>query len=147
MPIHEETLTITPDHLGRARRYPLTVEFEEDGWVARTPDPAFPYLVGVGDAPEAAAGELVGNLAGQLALAELQGRTVPEPLAGYGRPFSVRLPRSLHRALTSRAAAEGVSLSQTVVYLLAEALAVPARAGRTRGTASPHGAAAQTGSG
>jgi len=125
MPIHPEALAITEAHLAQARRYPLTVESEDDAWVARTSDPAFPYVVGAGDSPEAAAAALVQSLAGQLALAEHQGRELPEPLTDYGRPFSVRLPRSLHRSLTTRARSEGVSISQAVVYLLADALAVP----------------------
>lgn len=125
MPIHPETLTVTADHLARARRYPLTIELENGDWVARTPDPAFLFIVGAGETPEGAAAALVQNLAGQLALAELEHREVPEPLSGYGHPFSVRLPRSLHRALNARAAAEGVSVSQAVVFLLADSLAVP----------------------
>ncbi len=125
MPIHTDVLRLTDAHLAQARRYPLTVECADDGWVARTSDPAFPYLVGTGDSPEAAAAEMYQNLAGQIALAEHQGRELPAPLTDYGRPFSVRLPRSLHRSLTTRAKAEGVSISQTVVYLLTEALAAP----------------------
>jgi predicted HicB family RNase H-like nuclease len=50
--------------------------------------------------------------------------SLPEPPAGpasreYSGKFNVRLPRSLHAALASEAAAEGVSLNQLVVAKLA----------------------------
>jgi antitoxin HicB len=48
--------------------------------------------------------------------------TYPEELSGR---FNVRLPRSLHRALVDRAAEEGVSLNQLVVYLLSRGIGDP----------------------
>jgi predicted HicB family RNase H-like nuclease len=50
--------------------------------------------------------------------------SLPEPPVGpqrreYSGKFNVRLPKSLHAALASEAAAEGVSLNQLVVAKLA----------------------------
>jgi hypothetical protein len=50
--------------------------------------------------------------------------SLPEPVVGpqrreYSGKFNVRVPKSLHAALASEAAAEGVSLNQLVVAKLA----------------------------
>lgn len=53
-----------------------------------------------------------------------KGWSIPEPkpeeLKEYSGRFNVRLPRSLHRKLVELAEAEGVSLNQMVLTLLAE---------------------------
>jgi antitoxin HicB len=59
----------------------------------------------------------------------------------YSGQFRLRLPRSLHRQLAESAAAEGVSLNQYVVMLLARGEA-EAKAARQR----PRSALANTGS-
>jgi len=53
---------------------------------------------------------------------------IPEPSypETYSGKFNVRLPRSLHRQLAEQAAADGVSLNQHVVALLAAGNAVRA---------------------
>ena len=50
-----------------------------------------------------------------------RGRDIPEPSypEEYSGKFNVRLPKSLHRQLAEQAAADGVSLNQHVVALLA----------------------------
>ena len=40
----------------------------------------------------------------------------------YSGKFSLRIPKSLHRKLSESAAAEGVSLNQMAMYLIAEGL-------------------------
>ena len=56
-----------------------------------------------------------------------EGWPIPEPqeeeIRTYSGKFVVRLPRSLHRALAESAEAEGTSLNQLVLMLLAEGLA------------------------
>lgn len=54
-----------------------------------------------------------------------KGVTIPEPIASdevFSGKFVVRLPKSLHRALSLRARDEGVSLNSFVVSLLSWAL-------------------------
>lgn len=50
------------------------------------------------------------------------GQPIPAPseAGAFSGRFNVRMPRSLHRDLVLRAAAEGVSLNQFVVSLLAD---------------------------
>lgn len=56
------------------------------------------------------------------------GDPIPEPGDDrYRGTFLVRGPKSLHRALTERAAEEGVSLNQLVVALLADAVGMGKR--------------------
>jgi antitoxin HicB len=52
------------------------------------------------------------------------GRTIPAPGgdAGYSGKWQMRVPRSLHRRLAERAAAEGVSLNTLATTLMAEGL-------------------------
>ena len=52
------------------------------------------------------------------------GKPLPKPGAGQETPakFVLRLPRSLHAKLTTRASAEGVSLNSLVQVYVAEAL-------------------------
>ena len=54
------------------------------------------------------------------------GAYIPEPapveVEAFSGRFVVRLPRSLHRQLAKRAEAEGTSLNQLVVMLLAEGI-------------------------
>lgn len=57
-----------------------------------------------------------------------EGRSVPQPSAQkwqYSGHVLLRMPRSLHRALAERAEAEGTSLNQLIVYLLARSLGRP----------------------
>lgn len=52
-----------------------------------------------------------------------EGDVIPEPLASreYSGKFNVRVPKSLHRALTEEAEAEGVSLNMLIVSHLSKA--------------------------
>lgn len=52
-----------------------------------------------------------------------KGDPIPEPVdENYSGRILVRAPKSLHRALTEKARAEGVSLNQYIVYQLARAV-------------------------
>lgn len=66
------------------------------------------------------------------------GRDIPKPGVGHDVPvkFVLRLPRSLHARLTSRASVEGVSLNSMVQVYVAEGLsrqATSATGRRSRG--------------
>jgi antitoxin HicB len=98
---------------------------DEDGVFVAT----VPELEGCfadGDSVEAALANLEQVLREWLELAVEEGAGIPEPRRQspelYSGRFSVRVPRSLHRALSERAAAEGSSLNQLVAMLLASAL-------------------------
>ena len=49
------------------------------------------------------------------------GLSIPEPssLDDYSGQFKLRLPKSLHRDLSEQARAEGISMNQYCLYLLA----------------------------
>ncbi|WP_317957226.1 type II toxin-antitoxin system HicB family antitoxin [Paenibacillus chitinolyticus] len=57
---------------------------------------------------------------GHLAVMLEHGDTIPEPAGenDYSGKFNVRVPKSLHRQLSERAAAENVSLNQYCLYKL-----------------------------
>ena len=44
----------------------------------------------------------------------------PDSLEDYSGQFTLRLPRSLHRALAEHSQREGISMNQYCVYLLAK---------------------------
>ena len=50
-----------------------------------------------------------------------EGVEIPEPinLDDYSGQFKLRLPKSLHRTLSEQASAEGISMNQYCLYLLA----------------------------
>jgi len=70
-----------------------------------------------------------------------RGRAIPSPSypEEYSGKFNVRLPKSLHRQLAKHAVADGVSLNQHVVALLAAGNAV-----RAVGARNGHGYAASS---
>lgn len=84
-----------------------------------------------GDSVEEALANLEQVLREWLELAVEEHEAIPEPRRQaemYSGRFSVRVPRSLHRALSERAAAEGSSLNQLVAVLLAAGLRSDAQA-------------------
>jgi antitoxin HicB len=128
MAIHTEVLGVTDDHVARARRYPMAIAMEDGDWVARVVGPDFPFVIGAAETPEAAAAELISALATVIAGFERDGDAVPEPAEAYSGHLNARLPKSLHRALAQRAAAEGMSVNATLTYLLTQALTAEAPA-------------------
>ncbi len=68
---------------------------------------------------------LSGAVESGLEIPQPQGEVEPEEYSGR---FSVRVPKSLHRRLATRADAEGCSLNQLVTTILAEAVDGPAQA-------------------
>jgi predicted HicB family RNase H-like nuclease len=96
-------------------------------------------ISGVGDTPQEAveAAHTAAGLAVDVLKADGLPVPDPEPLPSYSGQFRVRLPRSLHRRLAERAAAEGVSLNTLIVQRLSEPVvsghATTAPAGSTGG--------------
>ncbi len=115
-------IAVDDQHRAAARRYPMTVCADDDGFRAELPD--WPHLVGLGETPEAALEDALEAVAAALALRGELGQPAPRPLAGRSGRVVLHLPASLHRALDARAAAEGVSLDATAAMLLVRALTI-----------------------
>jgi len=110
----------------RPFRYRIVVEWsdEDRAFVARVP--ALPGCAAHGHTAEAAARGA--RRAAEAMLAVLREDNDPPPpedaTADYSGQLRVRLPRSLHERLSRLATAEGVSLNQEMVMLLAEGCGV-----------------------
>lgn len=85
----------------------LCAEFPSLSWLAKTPTAA---LQGIR--------RLIAQVVTDM---KANGETIPEPLAErrYSGQFRVRIPPELHRALSIRAAEQGVSLNRLVSSKLA----------------------------
>jgi antitoxin HicB len=107
--------------------YPFTMrrltDEEGGGWLIEFPD--LPGCMSDGETPEEAIAHGRDAVESWIAAMREAGRPVPTPSRpeeGYSGRWLVRAPRSLHRRLVERARAEGVSLNQLTVTLLAESL-------------------------
>jgi predicted RNase H-like HicB family nuclease len=104
--------------------YRITVEWsqEDEAYVARVP--ALPGCAAHGETEAEAVGEV--RVAADLILQEMKAEGQKAPLsdasADYSGNIRLRLPRSLHRDLDQLAGADGVSLNQKMVELLARGL-------------------------
>lgn len=104
-----------------AQPWSREVVADEDGvFVASVPE--LEGCFADGDSVEDALATLEQVLLEWLELAVEESEAIPEPRRQsselYSGRFSVRVPRSLHRSLSERAAAEGSSLNQLVAVLL-----------------------------
>jgi predicted RNase H-like HicB family nuclease len=103
-------------------RYRILVEWSEDdrAFVARVP--ALPGCAAHGATPERAAAEARRAAEAMLAVLAEDGDAPPpaDAVADYSGQIRLRLPRSLHERLSRLATADGVSLNQEMVSLLAE---------------------------
>lgn len=103
-------------------RYRIVVEWsDEDGaFVARVP--AFPGCAAHGETPERATREATMAANGILESLQAHEGQIPaeDVAADYSGQLRLRLPTSLHERLTRLAAADGVSLNQELVTLLAQ---------------------------
>jgi antitoxin HicB len=101
--------------------YRIVVEWSEAdrAFVARVP--ALPGCAAHGRSAEAAAREARRAAQAMLAVLREDGDTAPpaDATADYSGQLRLRLPRSLHERLARLADAEGVSLNQLLVVLLA----------------------------
>lgn len=105
----------------KAFRYRIVVEWsdEDEVFVARVP--SLPGCAAHGNTPEDAVREATSAASGILASLRSHGDALPpeDAIADYSGQLRLRIPRSLHERLARLAVAEGVSLNQELVTLLA----------------------------
>jgi predicted RNase H-like HicB family nuclease len=103
-------------------RYRIILEWsdEDAAFVARVP--ALPGCAAHGKTAEEAAREARRAAEAMLAVLREDGNPLPaeDATAGHSGQIRLRLPRSLHERLARLSTAEGVSLNQMMVTLLAE---------------------------
>lgn len=100
-------------------RFEILPDPDEGGYVIRYPD--LPGCLTVGEtinsaltnAEDAKRAWITAALEDGVEIAE------PESLEDYSGQFKLRIPRSLHRSLAEHAKAEGTSMNQYCLYLLA----------------------------
>lgn len=101
--------------------YPFKVTPDpEVGWFAKIPD--LPGCWGTGPTVQAAIRDTEVNKRIWIEMSLEDGSEIPEPRSDedYSGQFLLRLPKSLHHALSEEAKWEGVSMNQYVVALLTE---------------------------
>jgi predicted RNase H-like HicB family nuclease len=93
-------------------------EEEGGGWLASIP--LLPGCMSDGETPVEALANLEDAKRGWIETALALQRDIPEPdnAEKYSGKFTVRLPKSLHRAIAAKAQEDGVSLNQMAIYLL-----------------------------
>lgn len=98
----------------------LTPDTDEGGYVASFPD--LPGCFSIGDTAEEALANALDAKSAWLQAAIEDGIEIPDPnsLEGYSGQFKLRVPKSLHRALSLNSKKEGVSMNQYCVYLLSK---------------------------
>ena len=122
-------------------RYRIVVEWsdEDAAFVARVP--AFPACAAHGKTADAAARDARRAAEGMLAVLHEDRSPVPaeDVTADFSGQLRLRIPRSLHERLARLATAEGVSLNQEMVLLLAQGCGMtePKRTGSRRADAPP----------
>ena len=98
----------------------LTPDIDEGGYVASFPD--LPGCLSIGDTAEEALANAIDAKRAWFEAAIEDGVTIPDPnsLDAYSGQFKLRVPKSLHRALSINSKKEGVSMNQYCVYLLSK---------------------------
>lgn len=107
------------------QKYPIKLKQlpEEDGggWFAEIP--LLPGCMSDGETVEEAIANLNDARKGWIETSLSLGRSIPEPLSDdFSGQLRVRMPKSLHRALTEKAKEENVSLNQLIIYHLARGI-------------------------
>jgi antitoxin HicB len=108
--------------------YPITLrplaKDEGGGWLAEFPD--LPGCMADGATPEEAMREAADAARSWIRTAKAHGDPIPTPSradrTSYSGRWLLRTPKTLHKRLSERAKAEGVSLNTLAVTLLAEGL-------------------------
>ncbi len=105
--------------------YNIIVEMWDDGegpyWVARIAE--LPHCLIHGDTPEEAIAEIEEVKRDWIKSNLERGLKIPEPIMhGYSGQIRLRIPPSLHRLLSDRAAVEGISLNQYMTAALARSV-------------------------
>lgn len=93
---------------------------EDEGYIALVPE--LPGLSAFGDTPEEAVAEAKIAAEGFIKVFQEDGCEVPNPrkLSVHSGQTRLRLPKSLHTALSQEAKTEGISLNSYIAYLLSE---------------------------
>ena len=97
----------------------IVPDLDEGGYVARYPE--LPGCITVGDSVEHVVSNALDAKREWLTAALEDGILISEPgeLDDYSGQFKLRLPKSLHKSLAEHSRAEGISMNQYCVYLLA----------------------------
>lgn len=97
----------------------IVPDLDEGGYVARYPE--LPGCITVGDSVEYVVSNALDAKREWLTAALEDGILISEPgeLDDYSGQFKLRLPKSLHKSLAEHSRAEGISMNQYCVYLLA----------------------------
>jgi predicted RNase H-like HicB family nuclease len=95
---------------------------EDEGFIATCPE--FPGLTAFGETAEEALSEASVALSLFIETYKEDGISLPEPktLHNYSGQFRLRLPKSLHGSLATRAESEGVSLNSLILSYLSQAV-------------------------
>jgi predicted RNase H-like HicB family nuclease len=117
--------TSSPSAVDRYLELPYHIALVQDGednggkWIAAAEE--LPDCTSRGDTAEEAIAGLKGAMAAWISLALREGRDIPEPRseATHSGRLLLRMPRSLHSALTKAAERENVSLNQFITDSLA----------------------------
>jgi antitoxin HicB len=115
-------------------RYRIVVEWSDEDAAFLGRVPALPGCVAHGRTQEVAAREARRAAEAMLDVLREDGRPLPpeDVAASYSGQIRLRIPRSLHARLSRLASAEGVSLNQMMVALLAQGATGEAKAARAR---------------
>jgi antitoxin HicB len=108
--------------------YHTILEQWDDGrgpyWVARVAE--LPHCMIHGNTPQEAVSELEEVKRDWIESNLKRGIKIPEPVSSkYSGQISLRIPPSLHRLISNRAASEDVSLNQYMTSALAQAVSYP----------------------
>lgn len=105
-------------------RYSFSIQWSEEngGFVATSPE--FPGLSAFGETRAEAINEAETALSLFIESLEEEGTPLPQPneVKEFSGQFRVRLPKSLHRRLSTTAESEGVSLNTFVITSLTTAV-------------------------
>ena len=109
-------------------RLELVPDSDEGGYVARYPD--LPGCLTVGETMTATIANAEDAKRAWIEAALEDGQEIAEPdtADNYSGQFKLRIPKSLHRALSEHARAEGTSMNQYCLYLLSRNDALASRA-------------------
>ena len=101
-------------------RLEVIPDTDEGGFVVRYPE--LPGALTTGETVEQAVDNAVDAKREWLVAALEDGFPIPEPTSAesFSGQFKLRLPKSLHKSLSEHAQAEGISMNQYCVFLLAQ---------------------------
>jgi antitoxin HicB len=117
--------------------YNIILEKWDDGegpyWVARVVE--LPHCLIHGDSPQEAVAEIEEVKLDWIKSNLERGLKIPEPTSRkHSGQMSLRIPPSLHRLLSDRAAVEGVSLNQYMTAALANSVSLELHVPKTKTT-------------